>query len=343
MRRLSAYPFLWWSLANEFDFCYPGKTQTDFEEIEEFIADRDSYRHLLSCHNCFGSWDYARENTSHVSCQAKTVYQVGQLVRRYGKPVVIDECCYEGNLSQLWGCLSGEEMTARFWETMVGGGYCTHGETLLTDKDSNTHLFEIDFSQPFAENLSLTNETQEPILWWSRGGTLNGSSPSRIAFLKEFVDSLPGPIVPVKSWYEEMWDLIEETKADPHNETFLQLPAFTQGMLSSLARLSEAERDRLFAGEHVTHGMVGDNRVHIWYLYHFTPAFYSPELPAEFSYDIEILDTWNQTRETVLRQVSGPVTVPLPGKPYMAIVATSTSAAKGAAGIPFAPNKATTP
>lgn len=32
------------------------------------------------------------------------------------------------------------------------------------------------------------------VLWWAKGGILHGESPQRIAFLREIVEGLPGPI-----------------------------------------------------------------------------------------------------------------------------------------------------
>ena len=47
LRRLSARPGIWWSLANEYDLSQ-GKTIPDWEEIEDFVAENDPYGHLLS-------------------------------------------------------------------------------------------------------------------------------------------------------------------------------------------------------------------------------------------------------------------------------------------------------
>jgi hypothetical protein len=47
----------------------------------------------------------------------------------WGKPVVIDECGYEGDLENGWGKISGEEMLRRFWEGAIRGGYVGHDET----------------------------------------------------------------------------------------------------------------------------------------------------------------------------------------------------------------------
>jgi hypothetical protein len=76
---------------------------------------------------------------------------------------------YEGNLNRRWGNLSGEEMARRFWLGVIAGCYVTHGETYLAPDSS------------FDENAT-------PTLWWSHGGTLKGTSPARIHFLRKLVE-----------------------------------------------------------------------------------------------------------------------------------------------------------
>lgn len=72
-----------------------------------------------------------------------------------------------GNVPFGWGNISGFELVNRIWTVCMQGGYCTHGEAFLNE---------------------------EEILWWSKGGTLIGESPSRIRFLRELLESLPGPL-----------------------------------------------------------------------------------------------------------------------------------------------------
>lgn len=146
LRRLSAMPEIWWSLANEYDLCMPKKTLADWEALEAFVASCDPYHHLLSCHNCFCFWDFKRKDVTHASIQTRALTEIPRYLREYGKPVVIDECCYEGDLPHIWGSISGQEMVRRFWRCYVGGGACTHGETFLSPDD---------------------------VLWWARGGVLN--------------------------------------------------------------------------------------------------------------------------------------------------------------------------
>ncbi len=90
---------------------------------------------------------------------------------------MIYEIRHEGDIDSGFGNITGEEMTRRFWDITVRGGYCTHGETYLRDDE---------------------------VLWWAKGGKLYGTSPARIAFLRGIIDAAPGYIDPRK---ESEWDL----------------------------------------------------------------------------------------------------------------------------------------
>lgn len=293
LRRFAAYPFFWWSLANEYDLCYPYKTTEDFEEIEQFVAENDPYHHLLSNHNCFAPWDFSRPAITHTCYQIKMMHHIPDWYRQFQKPVVVDECCYEGNLPQQWGCISGEEMVSRFWTTVVSGGYCTHGETFL--------------------------DPENEVVWWAKGGRLTGKSPERIGFLKDFVYSLPGYIEPA-----DAQDPIQQMlKASPQEFEAMdaKLPEELRTFAQAIAHMSTVEHETLVGGEYVGRGKVGD-QVYLLYLGNFCPALYPIDLPKEHTYRVEVIDTWEMTRTTVLTGVSGnQVMVPLPGKIHMAIAA----------------------
>ena len=130
IRRLAAFPNIWWSLANEYDLM-DGIACDWWSDFADFIGKNDPYHHLLSNHNIFEYWDFDNKDTTHCCIQDTRLWMVGQLLKKHNKPVVVDECCYEGNLPAEWGNLSGEEMVHRFWAVTAAGGYCTHGETYL--------------------------------------------------------------------------------------------------------------------------------------------------------------------------------------------------------------------
>lgn len=182
VRRLQAFRSVWWSLANEYDLLW-SKSVDDWERFAGIVTANDPVRHLLSIHNCFGFYDHSRPWVTHCSIQRVDVYRTAENTdawrERWGKPVVIDECAYEGDIDQGWGNITGEELTRRFWEGAVRGGYVGHGETYL-------------------------NEREE--LWWSKGGELVGDSPARIRFLGQVTAESPtGVLDPLPGDWDMPW------------------------------------------------------------------------------------------------------------------------------------------
>lgn len=182
VRRLTGFANVWWSMANEYDLMW-SKDLDDWERLAAVVGEEDPFGHLNSIHNCRPFYDYDRPWITHVSIQRVDVYRTAenadQWRGRWGKPVVIDECAYEGDIDQGWGNITGEEMTRRFWEGAVRGGYVGHGETYYPpalDADAVT--------------ASAVDDDAE-VLWWSKGGVLHGSSPARIAFLEALQAEAP--------------------------------------------------------------------------------------------------------------------------------------------------------
>ena len=292
LRRLSAKPYIWWSLANEYDLNMDCKSLADWEEIEEYVAVHDPYRHPLSNHNCMCLWDAGRPNVSHASIQTKALTQIPRWIRKYSKPVVIDECCYEGNLPYLWGSISGQEMVRRFWRCYASGAYCTHGETFLAEDE---------------------------ILWWARGGKLKGESPKRIAFLREIMESLPGPLTPVTEGFQEL-ALMDDAQLDAKlagaDETWT---GFLKPFVSSIRRMPAWDRIPHLEGEHAWTGKCGEEA----YLTYFDLQCYGQQtirLPEDKFYRAELIDVWNMTRETIAEHLSGETTLKLPGRDNLALL-----------------------
>ncbi len=169
--RLAAYRNVWWSMANEFDIMRT-KKEDDWDRFFRIVQESDPYQHLRSIHNCRRWYDHNKPWVTHASIQAGTD-DVDSWRRDYGKPIVVDECCYEGDVPRGWGNISAQELVHRFWQATVKGGYCGHGETYRHPED---------------------------LLWWSKGGVLRGESPGHIAFLRRIVEEGPaGGFDPV-SW-----------------------------------------------------------------------------------------------------------------------------------------------
>jgi len=178
VRRLAGFANVWWSMANEYDLMW-SKDLDDWERLAAVVGEEDAFGHLNSIHNCRPFYDYAKPWITHASVQRVDVYRTAentdQWREKWGKPVVIDECAYEGDIDQGWGNITGEEMVRRFWEGAVRGGYVGHGETYY----------------PPALDGATTAGDDDEVLWWSKGGTLHGSSPERIAFLERLQSEAP--------------------------------------------------------------------------------------------------------------------------------------------------------
>ena len=172
--RLWAFRNVWWSLANEYDAMAPtgkpqghagNKTMEDWDRFFQILQQEDPGQHLRSIHNMRGFYDHSKGWVTHASIQRNgDLRAVLDWRARYGKPIVVDECGYEGNIPQGWGKLTPQELVRRFWVGTLSGGYVGHGET---------------YQHP------------QEILWWSKGGRLYGQAPSRIAFLRQVVEALP--------------------------------------------------------------------------------------------------------------------------------------------------------
>lgn len=179
VNRLGAFHNVWWAFANEYDL-FHWKNMTDWESNAATVVAQDPYRHLRSIHNCMTMYDHTRAWITHCSIQRIDLYRTAEETDKwrvqYGKPCVLDEIAYEGDIPFGWGNISGEEMTRRFWEGYTRGGYGQHGETY---------------------------EIPEGILWWSHGGPLHGTSPARIAFLHRIMEENGGYMEPVESAFDE--------------------------------------------------------------------------------------------------------------------------------------------
>lgn len=307
VRRLSKYQNIWWSLANEYDLLEYEKK--DWECFAAFIRKNDIYKHLLSNHNAVHFWDFSNPDTTHVCLQTENVRRVAEYLEIYHKPVIVDECGYEGNLENNWGNLSGFEMTDRFWTVVAGGGYCTHGETFLNP---------------------------EGILWWSKGGTLKGESVERIRFLRNIIESLNGPLTIQEGGYAQY--SVEEVRKiaamEPEKRPMDFRPGeYTYGMLWA------TDQEICTIRQQTKRSMIhNEEDVYLYYLGTRCPAWTTIQLPAKNRYQFEVIDVWEMTREPAKteliekenegeKQEVGECTyrVVLPGKPGIAVLASKVS------------------
>ncbi|MDA3821043.1 MAG: DUF4038 domain-containing protein [Bacteroidales bacterium] len=131
--RLSSFRNIWWSVANEYDIL-ENKEMADWDRFFKIIVENDPYDHLRSIHNCREFYDHTKLWITHVSVQQYT-WGTRDWIKKYQKPVVVDECRYEGDLKFTWGDLTAEAMTQQFWDAITRGGYASHGETYKLKSD----------------------------------------------------------------------------------------------------------------------------------------------------------------------------------------------------------------
>jgi len=171
--RLAAYRHVWWSVANEWDLV-KGKTLADWDHYFHVIQENDPYQHLRSIHHSRVMYDHGKPWVTHASIQGDQFERTPEWREAWQKPVVFDECKYEGNIPKRWGDISAQEIVRRFWLGIAMGGWVGHGETYLDPHD---------------------------VLWWSKGGVLKGESAPRIQFLRKLVESAPRDMGPVSGSY----------------------------------------------------------------------------------------------------------------------------------------------
>jgi hypothetical protein len=245
--RLTAYRNVWWSMANEYDFLLDAKPMEQWDLYFRIIGQSDPYGHLCSIHN--GStdmlYDHTRSWISHACLQHWDVRRARAWRAQYGKPVIDDECEYEGDIPLPWGNLSPRELVHRFWVMVTSGCYAGHGETYADPED---------------------------VLWWSKGGVLRGESWQRIAFLREIMASGPGPLEPIEGAW--VW--------------------------SRVCGAQRGANRQLYIGEH-------------------QPSAWAFGLPEDVTYEVDVIDTWEMTIETLPGTFRNAAQIPLPGRPRLAL------------------------
>lgn len=174
--RLGAFSNVWWSLCNEFDIL-TDRTAARWDRAGELLRAVDAHDHLRSIHNWMELHDHNQPWVTHASIQngsATTDFGRASLYRdAYRKPIVLDEIKYEGDITDRWGHLTGEELVHQFWITTVAGCYASHGESFLLENGS-LHMVQ--------------------------GGPFRGDSPARLGFLRGILDAAPGGLDPIDKW-----------------------------------------------------------------------------------------------------------------------------------------------
>jgi Domain of unknown function (DUF5060)/Protein of unknown function (DUF4038)/Domain of unknown function (DUF5605) len=260
LARFSAYRNIWWSMANEYDLMRAKSTE-DFDRYFQLVQQEDPVGHLRSIHFSHILYDYSRPWVTHGCLQSAKFEQAPEWLQGWQKPICFDEVMYEGNLNRRWGNISGEEMARRFWLGMIAGCYVTHGETYL---DPNGDL----------------DESTTPTLWWSHGGTLKGSSPARIGFLRKLVEESNAGVAPARAGLE----------------------AQTAAYYLNASVLGETRRPETI----------------LYYMDLHQPVFYEFPLP-EGSFIAELIDPWEMNITPVAGAIGGKTKLKLTARPFQAL------------------------
>jgi hypothetical protein len=132
----------------------------------QLVQQIDPYNHLRSIHNCMAFYDHTKPWITHCSIQSQSLHRVPLWMKKYGKPIVIDECGYEGVAEGRWN--------------VEAGGYCVN----------DYFLFYFGMRQPSSRNFNLPtgsfridvidtwNMTIEPVAE-SAGGEFTVALPGR--------------------------------------------------------------------------------------------------------------------------------------------------------------------
>ena len=196
--RLGAFRNVWWSLANEYDFMRT-LTVDDWNGFARTVVENDPYRHLCSIHSHTAKYyAYWMPEFTHASVQDQAPVEgfgrAATVRNIYKKPVVFDEVCYEGNMDNRWGSLSGQEFLYRMWQGLVAGTYVGHGECYMMDGPN-------DYSRDFL----------------AVGGTFQGTSWRRIGFALDILNAMPHPL----QLADSSWDTQTSTAGDGYYLIYL--------------------------------------------------------------------------------------------------------------------------
>lgn len=278
--RLSAHRNIWWSLANEYDLL-PAREARDWELFGEKIKAEDPYHHLLSIHHCFRMYP-PTEWMTHCSVQSSFIKRIKEWRDSYNRPIIIDECGYEGNIEFEWGNLSGFELVNRAWTAVTSGGFITHGETFLREDE---------------------------VLWWAKGGWLVGQSTERFAFLKSIQYEL-GNAEPYHS--DRFVINPNESNKDPQAVALMDHFEFVFRSLP--------EFDRRLLMMQFSTCILQNKDYRLQYIGRQCPSLIDLQLPEEGSYRVEVIDVWEMSRTITQEKVNGNICITLPSKEGIAIL-----------------------
>jgi len=168
-------------------------------------------------------------------------------------------------------------MVHRFWDGMVNGGYVTHGETYRHPGD---------------------------VIWWAKGGALEGEAIQRLHFLKRIVErAFPRGLDPM---------------SDSNPYRIMMLGGMDKVTLEQLFTAPAGEQPPVLAW---FAGGCDPHRAYLTYFGVSQPSEVQVAVPAGETYDAVLLDTWTMA-ETPLRPVTRGEVLTFEAKPYQALLLT---------------------
>ena len=130
--RLAAFRNVWWSLANEFDFMRGEAGRRLGPLLPDRAGGATRISHLRSIHNGTRLYNHTQPWVTHASIQKARRPDGRRALLRdaYRKPIVFDECKYEGDIPQRLGEPERPGDGPPLLAGAVAGTYVGHGETL---------------------------------------------------------------------------------------------------------------------------------------------------------------------------------------------------------------------
>ena len=161
------------------------------------------------------------------------------------------------------------------------------------------------------------------VLWWAKGGVLRGESPARIAFLREIVETLPGPLdflgEGIGVWKAGQLAAMQESRASKGAGTAFE-ELYGDTFFMAMLDLPKERMRPFLLKERVALAHCG-KAAYLKFMERQCAVLTQLMLPEEGSYRIELIDTWEMTRKVVMENVNGTVKIELPGKEDMAVLA----------------------
>ena len=277
-RRYGAYRNVWWSLANEYDIM-SWKSVDDWRDYARTLIEHDAFGHLRSIHNCVTLYDWSEDWATHCSYQRVDMTRTTECVADYRVRYGKPVVCDE----------PGYEGNI-YW----GWGNLTGEELMRRFWEGAMRGGYVTHGETFID--------QGEQIWWAHGGELHGDAPARIAFMRGILEQAPLDTAPLDERFDECSDARHMW---PVASSLPEGTALNSGMEKGMQYWDVPV---LRSG-------------YEWQLVYFgwcRPTYREFPLPVGCRYEVDVIDTWNMTVETLPDSYEGTVRVPL-GRPWLAV------------------------